>query len=142
MVPYGKYFHRVGSRPNHREGRMHWAARVVIEEKLELMAVAAYLADPNLRETNGVEFFSGEILEIVTAPPEKRAMLLWKFLQRYGVERVADEKPLLAILRTLKEKRDRRVALKEIADVLNSLTAGDVSRKQLMDLRDRLFGMP
>lgn len=119
---------------------MHWATRVVIEEILEFILVGARLADPKLRESYGNDLFSGDLLNVVTTAPAKQASELWALMKRYGVERVADEKLLDAVARTLRDKVERRKCVTEISEVLNSWTQKDITRRQLMELRDKLYG--
>lgn len=113
---------------------------MVIEEILEFMLIGARLADPKLREAYGNDLFSGDLLNVVNAVPGKQASELWSLMKRYGVERVAEEKPLEAVARTLREKVERRKCVKEISEVLNSWTQKDITRRQLMELRDKLYG--
>lgn len=120
-------------------GRKHWASRVVIDP-LELVILGARMADPKFKELAGNDLFSGDLSNVVNAVPGKQSAELWKWLKMKGVERQGEEKPLDAIVRTLSENRDRRSHVREIMSAVNSLKPGEITRGQLLEIRDKLYG--
>lgn len=107
---------------------------------LECLALGARLADPKFREIAANDLFTGEIADVVNAAAGKQSGELWKWLKANGVERNGEEKPLESIIRTLAENRDRRKCVRQIMDAVHSLRPGEISRAQLMEIRDKIYG--